>query len=135
MVATLLKRGLSVDIFALIQKEKCEVFDFFEKNKNNKNCNTAGFLKIIDTIADEGYIYPREVFKSWKEQGELFCEIIKGDYRIGCFKYEINGKRLLLVTTFIKKKQKQKDQYNRTINIKKKFDKNSIWEDENGNPI
>ncbi len=130
MKARLLKKGLSVSIYALEHHNKCEVFEFINTNKHIKCYNIPGFVKIINTIADEGYIFPKDVFKTWNEQGVLFSEIIKGDYRISCFKYEIGAKKLLLVTHFGKTRNKQKDEYKKAINLKELFDRKPLWEIE-----
>jgi hypothetical protein len=127
--AKLYVKGQKVNIYALESHNECEIMDFFENNRNNKQFNIPGFIKIIQTIADQGFIFQTQIFKSWTEQNELISEIKKGDYRISCFKYG-NGKKLLLVTCFNKTRDKEKKEYLRAINLKKKFDNNLIWIDD-----
>jgi hypothetical protein len=121
-------KGKSVDIYLLEHKNHIEVKEFFDRNKNNRELRgvISGFIKIITTLASEGYIFPEQLFKCWTEQKECFCEIIKGRHRISCFKYD-NGRKLLLVTYFIKKTQKEKKEYTRALRLKKAFDERMDW--------
>lgn len=131
MRAILLSKG-TVDVYILQEKDDTEpeVKTFFETNKKNKQKSgyIKGFIKFIELISSEGYKkLTKEQFDCWPEEDELFCELKKGPYRIGCFKYEVE-KKLLLVNVFRKKAMKAKKAYKKAVGLKKRFNKNQVWE-------
>lgn len=135
MIARLFKKGKSVDIYLLEVDEadnSSEVREFFDSNANNPDFSgiIRGFHLEIEHIANNGFCLTSEMFDSWRDKktGEIFCELKKGRHRIGCFKYNINGQQLLLITHFIKKKQLEKREYDRAIKIKREFDSQQRWE-------
>lgn len=131
MRAILLSKG-TVDVYILQEKDEAEpeVKAFFDTEIKNKQKSgyIKGFIKFIEIIISEGYRkLTKEQFDCWPEEDELFCELKKGPYRIGCFKYD-DKKRLLLVTAFRKKAMKAKKAYKKAVGLKKKFDSKPIWE-------
>jgi hypothetical protein len=131
MRAILVSKG-TVDVYILQEKDDAEpeVNTFFDENRANKQNSgyVKGFFRYIQIINTEGYKkLTKEQFSCWSEEDELFCELKRGPFRIGCFKYE-DKKRLLLVTAFRKKAKKAKKEYIRSVRLKKRFDTNPVWE-------
>jgi hypothetical protein len=117
----LLKRGKLLNIHTLERKGVNEVSEFLYDTNPSLMSVRNGFKYIIELIADErAYCLPNSMFKCWKVDGVEFCELIKGRYRISCFKYP--KKKLLLMTTFMKYQQKEKKEYKRALNYKREFD-------------
>ncbi len=132
MRAKLFLEGSHKRIYLLVDnKGESEVKDFLDKNRGNKNLSgiVNGFLRYFEIAGEEGTEgFTSEQVGRWKEGNETFYEFKRGNgYRISFFHYENN--RLLLVTLFRKKRMKEKKQYRRAINLKRKFDKDPIWED------
>ncbi len=127
--AVLIEKGNKVNIYCLEKTGKSEVLNFFKKNKTSLRSEVNGFFNIIDNIAKQGFELPDTMIKSWREEkkGTMFHELIRGKYRISCFKYK-GDKILLLTTIFKKEKQVESKEYKRAINLKKDFDNSPIWE-------
>ncbi len=126
MWAKLIVKGANTNIYVLHKDNgKCEVEAFFDKNPAIRD----GFLHYLNKIADDGLEeLTREQFDCWREsgkrKGELFCELKKNPYRIGCFRY---GERLLLVNVFRKKGDKETSHYQKAVRLKKIFDRKPEW--------
>jgi len=131
MRAILVSKG-TIDVYILQEKDDAEpeVNTFFDENRTNKQNSgyVKGFIRYIQIINTEGYKkLTKEQFACWPEEDELFCELKRGPFRIGCFKYEVE-KKLLLVTAFRKKAKKAKKEYIRSVGLKKRFDTKQVWE-------
>ncbi|MDA3940732.1 MAG: hypothetical protein PF693_15725 [Spirochaetia bacterium] len=122
MWAKLIIKGDEIDIYVLhLDNGKCEVETFFEKKPKLRN----GFFPYLEHIADEGtHSLTREQFDCWKEGKEMFCELKKQNYRIGCFQGQ---KKLLLINVFSKTNLKEKSHYKKAVRLKKEFDNSQIW--------
>ena len=122
MWAKLIVKGVNTNIYLLHKDNgKCEVDKFFMKNPNIRN----GFMHYLEEIADHGFNkLTREQFDCWRRSGELFCELKKHPYRIGCFRYD---KKLLLVNVFRKKRDKETSHYRNAVRLKNDFDRNPEW--------
>jgi len=134
MRAILVQEGKTVDLYVLDNNGENIINDFFENKliKNQHKTILAGFKKVNNAILENGYYgIPPEQFKCWKEKKkkEIF-EIIKGSFRILCFKYD-GGKKLLLVKHIVKKRNKEKKEYQHAINMNETFKQNQIWEQKN----
>lgn len=130
MRAILISKGV-IDVYALKESEDADpevkvFFDKFISDKNNSGY-VKGFIKYIKTLNSSGYSnFTHKQLDCWDEGGERFFELIKGPYRIGCFKYEDENK-LLLVNWFRKKGKKAKKEYKRAVRLKIKFDSKPKW--------
>ena len=111
-------------MYLLENGDKCEVQEFFEAPANN--APASGFRHMLDVITGEkGFIgLPAGWFDSWDEGGELFTELIKGPWRISCFR---EGRKLLLATVFRKRRWKEKKEYKRAIALKRRVDVSGCW--------
>lgn len=129
MRAILLKRGRLVHVYTLEIRGRNEVVDFLDDpaDKSTEGYRN-GLWRLINIIADEkGYDLHRELFKCWGKKRNKICEIRKGPFRIGCFKYPES--RLLLVTVFQKQKPKEHGEYDRAFGYKQRFDEVLDWSD------
>jgi hypothetical protein len=127
--------GGKVDVYILEEKpeQEPEVKDFIDSNLYNKSNSgyVKGFMRLINLISEKGYIgVNSEQFDCWEEGGGEFCELIRGPFRIGCFRND-DKKKLVLATVFRKYKMKEKKQYKRVVNLKNAFNKNPVWEKSN----
>jgi len=117
MRAILLKRGRLVHVYTLVIRDRNEVMDFLDDPADK---STEGYRnrirRLINIIADEkGYELHNELFKCWGKKRNKLCEIRKGPFRIGCFRYPEN--KLLLVTVFRKQRPKETGEYDRLSDI------------------
>ncbi len=122
MWAKLIIKGDKIDIYQLhLDNGECEGEDFFSKNPKLRK----GFFHYLEFIADNGTVgLTVEQFKCWKEGCEMFCELKKRDFRIGCFQ---SDKKLLLVNIFPKKGRKEKRLYQRAVRLRNNFNNSPDW--------
>ena len=105
------------------------------KVKKDKR-NARGFVQLLNRILDGEWNFLTEDFKkSWPVNGEDFCELIKGDYRLGCFMEQTGSiQRLLLVSWFKKHGDKEKKEYNKAVAQYRRFlrEEPQTWDDREG---
>lgn len=70
---------------------------------------------------------PNEIRDCWDEDGERFCEIKKGAWRISYFLLG-NGRRILLATVFRKHGMKATSEYRRALGLVAEFRQHELWE-------
>lgn len=127
MRAIIITDGI-IQIYVLRDNGLSEVEQFLRYSNEKSIVN--GFIDRFATIAENG-IPPcnTKYFKSFKKGKTKYCQFMKGDHRISCFRY---SNRLLLVTYFRKTRQSEEREYKKAIRIKERFDENQIWEDFHG---
>jgi hypothetical protein len=70
---------------------------------------------------------PSEIRDCWDEDGDRFCELKKGPWRISYFLLG-NGRRILLATVFRKHGMKATSEYRRALGLAAEFRQNELWE-------
>ena len=130
MRAILLLRGDTLDIYTLeTEPESNEIKNILTNPENQYLGIINNFIIIIRHIASQGLNLSKAYFDCWRESGIYFCELKKDKHRISFFQYQ---NRLLLMTYFIKHQAIEPREYRRAIRLKRSFDENPIWEEDNG---
>ena len=139
MRAILRLQGKSLAIYTLERGTDSDEVRAFLDSARDRGADPAvvGFIRLLrDHVADNGL--PRSnssLFDSWKlgkKDGRPFSELKKGDFRIGCY-YFPSSRRLLLLTTFRKRRDREPKQYKRAMGYLDQFLCAEVWEDEDGN--
>ena len=129
--AILFYRGNQLNIYTFEKQNRNEVKDFLSRINDKKlGGYIRGFIDLIDRLADEGpKVLNNNLYDCWKVRDHLFCELIKGKWRIGCFPI-YKEKKIILVSVFRKYGWKESRQYQRTIRYMEDFLINPNWDDE-----
>lgn len=111
-----------------------EVYEFLTIEGRKKTiCQINGFIQLLNQVLEgRWHSFSEDHLKSWPVKGEIFSELIKGNYRIGCFMHEMAGQqRLLLVSWFRKHGDKETKEYNRATAAYRRFLQSEpiIWDE------